>query len=47
VLTGVGPVELEVPRDRNGSFQPKIVAKRQKRLSGVHEMVICLAAERK
>lgn len=34
VLTDVGPVELEVPRDRNGGFEPKIVAKRQKRLSG-------------
>ena len=34
VLTEVGPVEVEVPRDREGSFQPKIVAKRQRRLSG-------------
>jgi transposase-like protein len=45
VLTEVGPVELDVPRDRNGSFEPKIVAKRQKRLSGVDEMVISLAAK--
>src|SRR3569833_550112 len=45
VLTDVGPVELEVPRDRNGSFEPKIVAKRQKRLTGVDEMVISLAAK--
>jgi putative transposase len=45
VLTDVGPVELEVPRDRNGSFEPKIVAKRHKRLSGVDEMVISLAAK--
>src|SRR3569833_2429300 len=42
VLTDVGPVELEVPRDRNGSFEPKIVAKRQKRLTGEDEMVIFL-----
>jgi len=34
-----------VPRDRNGSFEPKIVAKRQKRLTGVDEMVISLAAK--
>src|SRR4051812_13659920 len=27
VLTDVGPVELAVPRDRDGSFEPKIVAK--------------------
>ncbi len=34
VLTEVGPVEIDVPRDRDGSFEPKIVAKRQRRLSG-------------
>ncbi|MEV6983846.1 IS256 family transposase [Sphaerisporangium sp. NPDC051017] len=45
VLTDVGPVELSVPRDRDGSFEPKIVAKRQRRLSGVDEMVISLAAK--
>ncbi|WP_236569284.1 IS256 family transposase [Streptomyces sp. MBT58] len=45
VLTGVGPVEITVPRDREGSFEAKIVKKRQKRLSGVDEMVISLAAK--
>lgn len=45
VLTDVGPVEISVPRDRDGSFEPKIVAKRQKRLTGVDEMVISLAAK--
>jgi putative transposase len=45
VLTDVGPVRLEVPRDRDGSFEPRIVAKRQKRLTGVDEMVISLAAK--
>ncbi|GAA1857365.1 hypothetical protein GCM10009687_25650 [Asanoa iriomotensis] len=35
VLTEVGPVELAVPRDRDGSFEPQIVRKRQRRLSGV------------
>jgi transposase-like protein len=30
VLTDVGPVEVAVPRDREGSFEPKIVAKRQR-----------------
>jgi len=39
VLTEVGPVEIDVPRDRDGSFEPKIVAKRQRRLSGVDELV--------
>lgn len=32
VMTEVGPVELAVPRDRDGSFEPKIVKKRQRRL---------------
>nr|WP_253258596.1 IS256 family transposase [Pseudonocardia sp. N23] len=45
VLTEVGPVEIDVPRDRDASFEPKIVAKRQKRLSGVDEMVISLSAK--
>ncbi len=45
VLTDVGPVEIVVPRDRDGSFEPKIVKKRQKRLTGVDEMVISLAAK--
>jgi transposase-like protein len=33
VLTDVGPVEIDVPRDRDASFEPKIVAKRQRRLA--------------
>jgi putative transposase len=45
VLTEVGPVEIEVPRDRDGSFEPKIVAKRQRRLSGIDELVISLSAK--
>lgn len=45
VLTDVGPVEITVPRERDGSFEPKIVKKRRKRLTGVDEMVISLAAK--
>ena len=45
VITDVGPVELAVPRDRDGSFDPKVVAKRQRRLRGVDEMVISLTAK--
>lgn len=36
---------IEVPRDRDGSFEPKIVRKRQRRLSGVEDMVISLVAK--
>lgn len=35
-----GPVEVEVPRDREGSFEPQIVKKRRRRLTGVDEMVL-------
>src|SRR3954468_24934482 len=45
VLTEVGPVEIDVPRDRDATFEPKIVAKRQRRLSGVDELVISLSAK--
>jgi transposase-like protein len=45
VITDVGPVELDVPRDRDGSFDPKLVRKRQRRLGGVDEMVISLTAK--
>ncbi|WP_276319880.1 transposase [Egibacter rhizosphaerae] len=45
VLTEIGPVPLEVPRDREGSFEPKLVKRRQRRLSGVDEMVLSLTAK--
>jgi putative transposase len=45
VLTEVGPVEITVPRDRDGSFEPQIVKKRQRRLTGVEDMVISLSAK--
>src|SRR5437763_9953526 len=45
VLTDSGPVEISVPRDRDSSFEPKIVARRQRRLTGVDDMVISLSAK--
>ncbi len=45
VTTEVGPVEIDVPRDRNGSFEPELVKKRQRRLTGVDEMVLSLSAK--
>ena len=45
VITDTGPVEISMPRDRDSSFDPKIVAKRQRRLTGVDEMVISLSAK--
>jgi putative transposase len=44
VLTDVGAVDLAVPRDRNGSFEPQIVRKGQTRLKGFNERIIALYA---
>jgi transposase-like protein len=44
VLTEIGAVQIDVPRDRDGSFQPKIVRKRQCRLDGIDEIVLSLTA---
>jgi transposase-like protein len=35
VLAEVGPVEIEVPRDTEATFEPQIVRERQRRLTGV------------
>ncbi|GAA2734042.1 hypothetical protein GCM10010439_55540 [Actinocorallia aurantiaca] len=45
VVTEVGPVEIGVPRDRNATFEPRIVRKRRRRLGGVDEMVLSLSAQ--
>jgi transposase-like protein len=44
VATEIGPVEVEVPRDRDGTFEPVIVKKRQRRLNGVDQIVLSLTA---
>jgi putative transposase len=44
LLTDVGAVDLVVPRDRNGSFDPKIVRKGQTRLEGFNDRIIALYA---
>jgi transposase-like protein len=45
VITEVGPVDISVPRDRDSSFEPATVKKRQRRLNGVDSMVISLTAK--
>src|SRR6266702_3234103 len=46
VLTeATGQVEIDVPRDRAGTFEPQIVRKRQRRLNGVDEVVLSLYAK--
>lgn len=45
MLTDIGPVEVAMPRDRDGSFEPQIARKRQRRLSGIDGLVISLSAK--
>lgn len=45
VTDTVGPVEIEVPRDRDGSFEPVIVRKRRHRLNDVDSVVLSLYAK--
>lgn len=45
ISDAVGPVEIDVPRDRDGSFEPQIVKKRQRRLGSLDEMVLSLYAK--
>lgn len=44
VQTDLGPVQIATPRDREGSFQPQLVKKRQTRLAGLDEKVLGLYA---
>jgi transposase-like protein len=44
VLTEIGPVQIEAPRDRDGSFTPAIVKKHQRRLDGIDQIILSLTA---
>lgn len=44
VQTDLGPVEIKTPRDRDGSFEPQLVAKRQRRLAGLDDKILGLYA---
>ena len=43
--TEVGDLELATPRDRNGSFEPRLVTKGQRRVGGLSDMIVSLYAE--
>jgi transposase-like protein len=45
VATEVGPVQVIVPRDRAGSFEPQVLRKNARRTSGIDEMVISLVGK--
>jgi putative transposase len=42
--TDLGPVDIKTPRDRDGSFEPRLVAKRQTRLAGLDDKILALYA---
>ena len=44
VITDHGKVEIGIPRDRNGTFEPQLVKKGQRRLEGFDEKVIAMYA---
>ena len=45
ITDNAGPVQIEVPRDRNGSFEPQLVKKRQRRLGDLDGRVLSLYAK--
>jgi len=45
VQTDIGPVDIDVPRDRDGSFDPLVVPKHARRLSGFDDQVLSLYAK--
>jgi putative transposase len=44
VKTELGPVAVRTPRDRQGTFEPRLVGKRQTRLAGLDEKILALYA---
>jgi putative transposase len=44
VATDLGPVPVNTPRDRDGSFEPRLVAKRQRRLADLDDKILALYA---
>ena len=40
----LGPITLDIPRDRNGEFEPKIVPKHQRNINGIEDKIISLYA---
>jgi hypothetical protein len=42
VLTDDGPVPIEVPRDREGTFEPQLIGKHERRLTGFDDKIIAL-----
>lgn len=45
VNTSYGPMTINVPQDRNATFEPQIVKKRQKDISNIDQKIICMYAK--
>ena len=44
VLTGEGPLRVEIPRDRDGSFNPILIPKHERRFTGFDDKIIAMYA---
>jgi putative transposase len=44
VLTGTGKIDLEIPRDRQSTFDPQLIAKYQRRFPGFDEKIVSMYA---
>jgi len=44
VITDDGPVRIEVPRDRDGSFEPQIIGKHERRFTGFDQKIVAMYA---
>lgn len=42
VITDDGDIEIDIPRDRNGEFEPQIIQKHQKRFNGFDQKIISM-----
>lgn len=45
VISSMGPIELDVPRDRKSEFEPKIVKKNQTDVSNIEDQVLSMYAK--
>ena len=44
MLTDDGPLALDVPRDREGTFEPRLIAKHERRFTGFDDKILALYA---
>ena len=44
VLTDDGPLRVEVPRDRDGSFEPLLIPKHERRFTGFDDKIVAMYA---